>query len=256
MKTELMVVTMGDDWAADILQRNLKNAGVSLDEIHLDVFTNGPVDGRLNNPWAPLRLAMGADMFAHPKGENIGFPAAANNLLHNAMSRDADEFIVIDDDVAFPPGWIAELRKARRAVIKDGRPVGLGGIPLDAWRNDELGILTDIGGVMIRPRATPIGGCRHLDRKIIDELGYICEGYFPCGGDDVDYCTRLAWAGKFNYHIDALRSTHEHHERIDPEYQARKRAMLARIPEVDAMQQFNYRQGRFKYVPERLKAAQ
>ena len=236
---DLMVVSMGDAWGAEMLTRNLNNSGVSSGLINVMAFINGPVE----QCWVD---AVG-DGCIMSDLSNHGFPVAANELIHAGKN---EELILVDDDVAFPQGWVARLIEARKAVVKAGLPVGLGGIPLDAWKPEELGMLTMVGGIQIRPRSTPIGGCRHLGRETVEEMGYICEGYFPCGGDDVDYCNRLSWAGKYNYHIEAVRSTHEHHER-DAAYKQAKAEALLRIADVDAKQQFGYRRGQFKYTPQR-----
>ena len=234
---DLGVVSMGDSWAIDILNRNITNAGVPRDTLNVVAFINGPVDPK----WRELCNEVLSDSANH------GFPVAANEILHHTKNS---EIVLVDDDVAHAKGWLAQLVIARSACLKAGRPVGLGGIPLDAWRDEELGILTEIGGVKVRPRATPIGGCRHIGRDIVERFGYICEGYFPCGGDDVDFCNRLAWAGMFNYHIEAVRSKHEHHERDDAYKQAKADGLL-RIARVDAVQQDQYRQGMYKYTPTR-----
>jgi hypothetical protein len=230
---------MGDAWARDILRCNLAATGLDRSEMRVMVFVNGPVD----QVWHEITDRVLSD------GTNHGFPVAANELLHASSN---EEILLIDDDIVQPSSWLVELQKVRSTLIKYGIPVGIGAVPLDVWKDetDGLGPLTDTFGAKYRPRSVPIGGTRHFFRKHLVDFGYICEGYFPCGGDDVDFCIRAYWGGRFNYHIEAVRSHHDHHDRGGAYVQAKQEG-LARIAAVDIQQRNLYQQKKFKYEPPR-----
>ena len=236
---DYLMVTMGDGWAADTLAKNIALAGVPREELSIAVFVNGPVEKH----W------LGLDVHILSDGTNHGFPVAANELLGSGKNY---EIFLCDDDIVHQQNWMKHLRDARQAVIASGRQVGFGAVPLTEWRDerDGLGPLVDIRGIKIRPRTVPIGGTRHIDRDVIEKIGYVCEGYFPCGGDDVEYCQRAAIAGLFNYHIEAVRSVHDHHPR-DAAYTQAKQEALARIAAVDKQRAIECNMGKLKWVPQR-----
>lgn len=240
---DLLVVTMGEDWALEILRHNINNAGVARGHLCVSVFANGKV-GR---EWRDLADNVLSD------GLNHGFPAAANELLHFTS---APTVVLMDDDVRHQEGWLWELERARAAVeashIYAGK-VGVGAVPLDEWKDETngLGPLVVLDGVGIRPRGCPIGGTRHFRRSLLAKVGYISELYYPCGGDDVDFLQRVHfWGGHFNYHIEAVRSKHEHHDR-GAKYAEAKQKMLNMIGKADEEMRKQYQAGNLRYEPGR-----
>ena len=138
---------------------------------------------------------------------NAGFARAANQGLRRAASVGGTFFVVINNDVAFAPGFLASFRAARAASgaeVISPRIMNMHN-PTQAWYAggsiDRSWVLVNVHELDDPPDLRPVrevgfvsGCCLGLDRAVLERVGLFDESFFVYW-EDTDLCLRLAQAG-------------------------------------------------------------
>lgn len=161
------------------------------------VWDNGSEDQRV----LQLLRDMSPD-YLQEYPENIGICRAKNQLLIRATG---DYLCTIDPDIIYPESWVANLVKAAEAIPDTGLSGYWPGIP------EPLEPPIEINGVTIHPKGlVPFGGY-FFPRAVLDEVGYLYEGYGLYAHEEADYGTRVRVTGRRVYYLPG-RSYHKGHK--------------------------------------------
>jgi GT2 family glycosyltransferase len=134
--------------------------------------------------------------------KNLGFSGAANWVTPKLRS---EYVIFLDDDAAATPGWFAGIMRTAKNTKKLGMvgckiifpdkrifscEVRLGPRRLLFYKDYDCGQADYIKEVDILA-----GACFLVPLKILKKIGPFDESFFPCQGEDWDYCVRIRKAG-------------------------------------------------------------
>ena len=172
------------------------------------VVDNGSTDGSVD--WVKERWAESVSTVALPS--NLGFAGGNNAGIRVARGR---YVILLNNDTAVDPGWLAALAEAVRRHPHAGMFTPK---ILNYYRRDEI----DNTGHVIYPDGLARGrhrletndgrfdeegeaawpsGCAGVYRKeMLDEIGLLDESFFAYG-EDVDLGLRARWAGWVCYYV-------------------------------------------------------
>jgi GT2 family glycosyltransferase len=172
------------------------------------VVDNGSTDGSVD--WAKERWAESVSTIALPS--NLGFAGGNNAGVRLARGR---YVILLNNDTAVDPGWLAALADAIRRHPDTGMFTPK---ILNYYRRDEI----DNTGHLIYPDGMARGrhrlekddgrfdeegetlwpsGCAGVyKRAMLDEIGLLDESFFAYG-EDVDLGLRARWAGYLSIYV-------------------------------------------------------
>ena len=137
-------------------------------------------------------------------GSNIGFPAAVNKALMNALG---EYILLLNNDTVVTEGWLDRLIKAIESDEKIGivGPVSneVSGVQKDknaVYKNmaemnlyaEEVGN-QNIGEVVPFPRVAFL--CTLIKKDLIDKIGGLDERFTPGNYEDDDFCLRAQLSG-------------------------------------------------------------
>lgn len=191
------------------------------------VADNASPDGSLaivesEFPWAE----------AVQNGANLGFAKGNNAIL---ATRDADYYLLLNNDTEVTPGWLeALLREAEadpavglvgaKLLFPDGR-IQHAGCIVEPREPRHLGYLAP-GNTHNEPRDVDYVtfAAVLIKREVVEAIGFLDEGYAPMYYEDVDYCLRARAAGfRVRY---APASVIVHHEGTGSKRQPSKQRVL------------------------------
>jgi GT2 family glycosyltransferase len=141
--------------------------------------------------------------------ENIGICRAKNQLLIRATG---DYLVSIDPDIIYPERWVTRLVEAAEAIPDTGLSgyyPGVGGDPDPP---------TMINGVRIRPKNLVTFGGYFFPRALLEEIGYLYEGYGLYAHEERDLGVRVRTTGRRVYYMAGARSYHKGHRGREPEW--------------------------------------
>jgi len=152
--------------------------------------------------------------------KNLGFSGGSNIALKNTFNK----FIaLLDDDIEVTKGWLSGLYKQ----IKHKPRVGIIGCKIVFPNNRihsadfEIKTLRSAGfGEIDRGQRDYIkecdgliGPCWLIRREVIKKVGYFDKRFFPCKGEDIDYCLRTRLAGYKIVYNGKVKIIHYHFRR-------------------------------------------
>ncbi len=133
---------------------------------------------------------------------NLGFSGAANWIIPKLKSADV---VFLDDDARATPGWLSGLVRSVKKSKKTGMvgckiiypdkkifscEVRFGPRRILFFKDRDLGQADYVKEV-----DALAGACFLVPRKILKKIGPFDESFFPCQGEDWDYCLRIRKAG-------------------------------------------------------------
>jgi GT2 family glycosyltransferase len=152
-----------------------------------------------------LRSALGDHVELVLCKQNAGYAAAVNKGL--ARAREADDLVVLNNDVLPHRRWLAALQYAAyredgigivggRLLYPDGRIQHAGtyrNLGAPEWFDHRYRFMPRRHGPALVPgdALAVTGACMYVRRELVDRLGPMDEGY-GMGYEDVDWCLR-AW---------------------------------------------------------------
>ena len=181
------------------------------------VVDNGSTDGSVD--WVKERWAESVSTVALPS--NLGFAGGNNAGIRLARGR---YVILLNNDTAVEPGWLAALAEAVRRhphagmftpkilnyyrrdeidntghlIYPDGMARGRHRLEKDDGRFDEEGEVLSPSGC---------AGC--YSRRMLDEIGLLDDAFFAYG-EDVDLGLRGRWAGYKCFYVPAAVVYHKY----------------------------------------------
>jgi len=147
--------------------------------------------------------------------ENKGFPVAVNQGIRVAKG---DVIILLNNDVFVTPRWADRLASLLDEFSIVGPMAnycsGLQGITIGCYENiDELNkqaeIMAEEHEGMVEEVNYVIGFCMVFKKSLFDELGPFDESFWPCSGEEVDFCLKARKAG---YKVGIVHDVYVHHE--------------------------------------------
>ncbi len=185
----------------DVVRQCLRSLG---EEAEVFVVDNASQDGTVDairSEWPAVTVIANA--------QNRGFAAANNQALSRARGR---YLCLLNPDTVLRPGALAKLQSALeqhprlgmvgpRLLNPDGS-LQSAGLSFPTWsgllgaavpwtRPSRLSLPADGG---LRPCDWLIGACLLMRRQVLEEVGYLDEGYFMYG-EEKDLCYRARQAG-------------------------------------------------------------
>ncbi len=161
----------------------LRHAG---SKYELLVCDNGSTDSRV----VKYIESLNPSYFRKNKGNE------GNNQMYNHLIKQTDKDVcIIDNDIALPQGWLAELIRMKDRLEKPG--------VLGIWCVEKFPEVEN--GVRPIPR---VYGTRYIPRELINTIGYFCEEYGLYGLGDTDYDVRSHLAGFTNAYSANFTSSH------------------------------------------------
>lgn len=132
-----------------------------------------------------------------------GIAAALNEGIEKSGGHDA--VVTMANDILMPPGWLAAMIQAAKAIPE----TGMAGIHCVEGLESPEPVL--MGGVLVHPNFTAFGNAL-IPFAAIDKIGYFNEEYDPYSTQDSDYAHRLNRTGHINYYLHGLKSEHIGHD--------------------------------------------
>ncbi|MBN1953857.1 MAG: glycosyltransferase family 2 protein [Anaerolineae bacterium] len=138
-------------------------------------------------------------------GRNLGFAGGCNVGLRLAK---AETLFLVNQDVVVQPGWLAALQSALaqpgvgvvgcKLLYPDGTIQHAGGaLRYPLAHPDHFGYRQPDRGEWDEPRDVEYvsGAAMGLRRALLDEIGFLDEGFYPAFYEDTDFCRRARAAG-------------------------------------------------------------
>ena len=186
--------------SAGVLNRFLRSLREqSMPDWELIAVDNASTDGSV------ARLAALQDERIHVirNGVNAGFARASNRGLRVALERNATFCLLLNNDTAFPPDFLADLLAAREALAADviTPRITYLNAPDKAWYAggsfDSRWVFKSVheeqwSPADVTPRTVEFasGCCLGLTRRVLEQVGLLDERYFVYW-EDTDYCMTL-----------------------------------------------------------------
>ena len=183
----LMVTLDRYDLLAKCVEENLAKAGYPFELLCCD---NGSTDQRVIEYVDNLQPA-----YHRINETNLGYAPCLNQMLLRAKG---DYICIADPDITLPNYWLRKLVAAN----KDIPDSGISGYHCVEALPDECTVY----GHRIRPG--DVFGIKFFNRRVLNEVGYLCEDYSPYGLEDRDYLERLKGKGFICYYIADGKSEH------------------------------------------------
>ena len=141
--------------------------------------------------------------------KNRGFANGNNAGMEYALGKYQPDYVVwLNDDMEITdPGWmrvLVETAQRTRAgitgcklVLPDGRIQYAGGFFHPFKITTHRGLLEHDNGQYDEEKEVDYanGACFLIDKKVIDKIGLVDEGYLPIYFEEADYCARARKAG-------------------------------------------------------------
>lgn len=132
-----------------------------------------------------------------------GIAAALNEGILRARGHDA--VITMANDILMPPGWLAAMVAAVKAIPE----TGMCGIHcVEGLESPEA---VNKNGILIHPNFTAFGNAL-IPFTAIEKVGGFNDAYDPYGMQDADFAFRLNRTGHLNYYLHGLKSEHIGHD--------------------------------------------
>ena len=132
-------------------------------------------------------------------GYNYGTAQSLNRMIE---ANPSDYYVFIGNDIQLPRNWLKYMVEAAENTE------GLHGVIGIDWRGKEKEYdHVDLNGHPILG-STNVFGDMFISQELRDKIGPFCEDYGPYGMWDSDYSYRSRVAGRQNFYLRGVKSTH------------------------------------------------
>ena len=153
-----------------------------------------------------------------PAGRNLGFCAANNLGIEQALAEGCDYIALLNPDTRVEADWL----RAQIEVLEDEPTYGIAGAVQLGYDDDQFNswttsafpaLLTELEHPEEARRSIPVdwveGSCLVVRRKVLEEVGWFDPLYFAFY-EEIDLCRRARYHG---YHVALVPRSRVHHHR-------------------------------------------